>query len=106
MLLLKTIAKNISQVIEGDSIQPKTVSSRRQDLIMGHNRKQGQRRSSDIGVQKSSLNGVGARLREQSAQDGKVIPWDDHDVRKIRDVLVVTDYVQGPAAGKRGRSTS
>lgn len=43
MLLLKTIAKNISSVIEGGDQQSKSkhVSSRRFDLMMGTSRKQG-----------------------------------------------------------------
>ena len=56
---------------------------------MGASRKQGQRRSSDVGIQKSSFAGLDAKFEVNGGTsprsgDGKKTPFDDHDIRNVR----------------------
>ncbi len=73
-------------------------------------RKGPQRRSSDVGIQKSGGLGSGAggsvghfgvtNFASNNIQS-QISPWDDHDVKKFRNIQIDPDYFGKPAANKR-----
>ena len=79
--------------------------------MMGTSRRQGQRRSSDVGIQKSSFAGLDAKFMQHGGTsprglDGKRATWDDHDIRHISRATIVTDYIKPSQPHRAQRSNS
>lgn len=124
MLLLKTMAKNVAQTVDGNQNKKDAQGrmSRRFELLMGTqggsaDRKRNakpQRRSSDVGTHTKGLASMhigrsptGTRGIDMTLDNSKISPWDDHDAAQIRrEVHVDHDYLNKPRRQPRGRSSS
>ena len=47
------------------------------------------------------MGGLGGKYFEEGGQDGKIVPWDDHDIRKDGNLNIVNDYIKGSSFEKK-----